>query len=68
MIKDFGVSKPTMILKTSIANIINKYQKFKTSSLSLHFSKNCFKTKNKYVAEQGKALNCGKVLCLRKNI
>ena len=51
MIKNFGVSKPTMILKTNIAKIINKYPKLENSLLSLHFSKNCFKTKNKYVAE-----------------
>ena len=50
MIKDFGVRKPTMILKTNIAKIINKYPKLKNSS-PLHFSKNCFNTKNKYVAE-----------------
>ena len=43
MVKQFGVSKSTIILKINIANLINKRPKIKNSSLSLKFMKIYFK-------------------------
>ena len=40
MIKDFGISKLTMIFKINTVKLLDKYAKLKSSSLSLHFMKN----------------------------
>ena len=39
----FGISKSTMVFKTSIVKFLIKYPKMKKSSLSLYFLKNNFK-------------------------
>ena len=43
MVKEFNISKSTILFKISIARFINKYPRMKKSSLSLHFLKNNFK-------------------------
>ena len=43
MIKEFEISKFTILFTISIAKFGNKYPRMKTSSLSLYFVKNKFK-------------------------
>ena len=43
MVKKFGISKSTILLKISIVKFVNKYPRMKKSSLSFHFLKNNFK-------------------------
>ena len=43
MVKQFGVSKSTIIFKINIVKLIDKHPKIKISSLSLHFLKKYFK-------------------------
>ena len=43
MVKQFGVSKSTIIFKINIVKLINKHHKIRNSSHSLHFLKNYFK-------------------------
>ena len=43
MVKQFGVSKSTIIFKINIVKLIDKHSKIKNSLLSLHFLKNYFK-------------------------
>ena len=43
MVKQFGVSKSTIIFKINIVKLIDKHPKIKNSSLSLHFLKKYFK-------------------------
>ena len=43
MIKEFEISKFTILFSISIAKFGNKYPRMKTSSLSLYFLKNKFK-------------------------
>ena len=37
MIKKLGISKSTILFKTSVVKFVNKYPRMKKSSLSLHF-------------------------------
>ena len=43
IVKEFGMSEPTILFKISIVKCVNKYPKMRKSSLSLHFLKNNFK-------------------------
>ena len=53
MIKEFGVSKSTMIFKIKIVQLLDKYLKMKSSSLLLHFMKNYLKTLKEICKENG---------------
>ena len=44
MVDEFGVGKSTLVYKIVIVKLIENYQKMKSSSLSLHFLKNYFKS------------------------
>ena len=44
MVKNFGISKSTILFKKSIVKFVNKYPRMKNSSLFLRFLKNNFKT------------------------
>ena len=43
MLNQFGISKFTMVFKTSVVTFLSTYPKMKKSSLSLHLLKNNFK-------------------------
>ena len=43
MVKEFNISKSTILSEISIVKFINKYGRMKKSSLSLRFLKNNFK-------------------------
>ena len=43
MVKEFNISKSTILFKIFIVQFINRYTRMKKSSLSLHFLKNNFK-------------------------
>ena len=43
MVKEFNISKSTILFKISIVKFINKYPRMKNFSLSLYFLKNNFK-------------------------
>ena len=43
MVKEFNISKSTILFKIPIVKFINKYPRMKKPSLSLHFLKNHFK-------------------------
>ena len=43
MVKNFGISKSTILFEKSIVKFVNKYPRMKNSSLFLHFLKNNFK-------------------------
>ena len=43
MVNKFGISKSTMVFKTSIVKFLHKYRRMKKCALFLHFLKNNFK-------------------------
>ena len=44
MVKNFGISKSTILFEKSIVKFVNKYPRMENSSLFLRFLKNNFKT------------------------
>ena len=52
MLKQFGISKFTIIFKTNMVQLINKQPKIKNSSLSLDFLENYFKFIKKICKEK----------------
>ena len=51
MVNKFGITKSTMVFKTSIVKFLHKYRRMKKCALSLHFLKNNFKIINEICHE-----------------
>ena len=65
MVNKFGISKSTMVFKTSIVKFLHKYRRMKKCALSFHFLKNNFKIINEtaikmqyYLKGEGESKEC----------
>ena len=66
LVKDFQVQKSTIIFKTNVFNVIEKFRGLKKSSLTLGFLKNYYKHIKNVLKENPSEFAKVKVICLRK--
>ena len=66
LVKDFQVQKSTIIFKTNVFKVIEKFRGLKKSSLTLGFLKNYYKHIKNVLKENPSEFAKVKVICLRK--